>query len=91
MTKTAELSAEAVAGLLAEFQAALAAHDRRGRGPWSGPYHFARENERIGALLAIIDNTIRTAGLWPEGLQCIGTDQRVALLIALLRAKGDDR
>ena len=65
--------------LLTDFRKALADHDVRALEPHNGPYHFARQNERIGSLIAQIDPLLIKAGLLAKG-EAIGNDRRLRLL-----------
>lgn len=68
--------------LIARLRAACAAHDARAKEPWSGPYHFARENDAIEAIRAEVDDLLMRSGQWPENTTAIGNDRAIALLSA---------
>jgi hypothetical protein len=59
---------------------ALEAHSARAKEPHQGVYHFAKQNDAIGALIAVIDPFLAERGLWPDGKRFISNDDRLRAL-----------
>lgn len=66
-----------------ELEAALAAHDARGRVEYSGPDHFRAVNEAIERVRDRALIRIAVAGAWPAGKSAIGNDECLRLLRSL--------
>ena len=68
--------------LVERLEKALADHLTRSGESWSGPYHFAAQNDEIEACRMEADRWLRERDLWPRNAVMIDNARCIALLKA---------